>query len=107
MSPAQIKSRAAAFARTLRSKAPAGTRVELCDGHSVIGGGSCPGSHLSTTLVAVDSAAHRPKAVESALRAQSPPVIVRLEADRALIDLRTVFPAQESTLRNSLLRVLE
>jgi L-seryl-tRNA(Ser) seleniumtransferase len=64
----------------------------------LIGGGSCPEWTLPTSLVALESDSVRPNLIEKRLRQQDPPVILRLEEDRILIDLRTVFPAQESVL---------
>ena len=72
--------------------------MRLLDGSSVVGGGSCPECRLPTTLVALESNAIRPNTIESRLRSQEPAIILRLEEDRVLIDLRTVFPSQESTL---------
>jgi L-seryl-tRNA(Ser) seleniumtransferase len=94
----EMKKRAQSFVRRLRSKLPAGTKVYLLDGNSVIGGGSCPESLLPTKLIAIESDFVRPAAIESRLRSQNPAVIIRLEDDRALIDLRTVFPVQEPLL---------
>ena len=48
----------------------------------------------------------RPNLIESRLRLQNPPIIVRLEEDKLLIDLRTVFPDQERTLIDSLRKAL-
>ena len=39
--------------------------------------------------------------------AKDPPVIVRLEEDRLLIDLRTVFPDQEKALIDAMAKALE
>jgi L-seryl-tRNA(Ser) seleniumtransferase len=76
--------------------------VRLSKGDSVIGGGSCPESQLLTTLITLESGSVRPSLIESRLRSQDPPVILRVEEDKVLIDLRTVFPAQESVLIRSL-----
>ena len=57
-------------------------------------------------LLAVESSRHTPNLIESRLRAQRPPIIIRIEEDRALLDLRTVFPEQERELLNGLLQAL-
>jgi L-seryl-tRNA(Ser) seleniumtransferase len=70
--------------------------VELIQGRSVIGGGSTPGQSLPTWLIALG-----PGPVvewEAALRRQDPPVIARIEEERLLLDLRTVFPEDEEAL---------
>ena len=39
---------------------------------------------------------------EKRLRSSQPPVIARIEDDRLLLDLRTVFPEEEEELRRAL-----
>lgn len=69
---------------------------ELIQGQSVIGGGSTPGQALPSWLIALDvSDAAR---AEHRLRQGDPPVIVRIDKDRLLIDLRTVFPDEDGDL---------
>lgn len=93
-----VQKRARNFARKLRTKLPKGVQVSIIKGDSVVGGGSCPECHLPTVLIALESNSIRPGAMESRLRLQDPSIIIRLEDDRALIDLRTVFPVQEPML---------
>jgi L-seryl-tRNA(Ser) seleniumtransferase len=90
-------------ARSLRERLP-DIEVTLEDGDSVIGGGAAPSALLPTTLVSI-----RPKnltATELAarLRASDPPVIARIEEDRVLLDLRTVFPEQDELVLEALHR---
>jgi L-seryl-tRNA(Ser) seleniumtransferase len=65
-------------------------------GESVIGGGSTPEQSLPAWLVALPGDALR---LERALRESSPPVIARIERDRVVLDLRTVFEEEEEELR--------
>ncbi len=73
-------------------------RVE--PGESVIGGGSTPEQAIPTWLIAVKHA--DVVAAEERLRAADPPVIVRIEDGRLLLDLRTVFPEEEEELKSAL-----
>ena len=73
----------------------AGLVANVVAGFSTIGGGSAPGTQLPTRLVAIELPAVR---LESALRAQRPPVIARIEDERVLLDLRTVPPEQDQQL---------
>ena len=75
--------------------------LELIEGRSVAGGGSTPEQTLPTWLLAVPGNAVR---AERALRAGSPPVIGRIENDRLVLDLRTVFPEEENDLVRTLQR---
>jgi L-seryl-tRNA(Ser) seleniumtransferase len=102
----EIRNRSRRFARRLRLRLRSGLDVKVIHGASVVGGGSCPECHLPTSLLAIESDRLRPNRIEARLRAQSPPVIVRLEEDRALIDLRTVFPEQENGLLDGLVKAL-
>jgi L-seryl-tRNA(Ser) seleniumtransferase len=97
----EIESRARAFVAgsAAVSAAPgAGLQLEIVAGESVIGGGSTPGRALKTTLLALRHASLTAAQLEERLRAATPPVIARVEADRVLLDLRTVFPSQEAAL---------
>ncbi len=73
-------------------------KAELCDGKSLIGGGAAPTAVLPTRLIALT---HRDLSADDLcgrLRRADPPVIARVEEGRVLLDLRTVFPAQDSVI---------
>ena len=74
--------------------------ASLVGGASVIGGGSTPQQSLDTWLIAVEAA--DVVAAERKCRSFDPPVIARIENDRLLFDLRTVFPDEEERLRAAL-----
>jgi L-seryl-tRNA(Ser) seleniumtransferase len=78
--------------------------VAIVPGESVVGGGATPEQPISTFLVAI--ACEDAAGVERRLRAQDPPVIARIERDRLMIDLRTVFEEEESELARGLTRAL-
>jgi L-seryl-tRNA(Ser) seleniumtransferase len=73
-----------------------GLRASVIEGSSVAGGGSTPGQPLKSWLVAIDCA--DVVEAEQRCRMSDPPVIARIEDGRLLLDLRTVFPAEESQL---------
>jgi L-seryl-tRNA(Ser) seleniumtransferase len=102
----ELNRRARNFSRRLRAKLPEKVKVSVSDGESVVGGGSCPDCHLPTSLVAIESVEPSPNMIESRLRALDPPIIIRLEEDKVLVDLRTVFPAQESILIEGLIQAV-
>jgi len=93
----QIRGRAAQFL----SRIP-GVKAELISGRSVIGGGSTPAIELPTTLIAIKTSSAT--ASERRLRTGRTPVVVRLEKERLLLDLRTVLPEQEPLLAEMLRR---
>lgn len=103
---ADLKRRARRFLRKLKPRLPAEANARLCEGESVVGGGSCPGFSLPTTLIALESGRLSPNTIESRLRSQEPAIILRLDENRVLLDLRTVFPEQEPALIDGILRAV-
>jgi L-seryl-tRNA(Ser) seleniumtransferase len=73
--------------------------LDIVEGRSVAGGGSTPAQSLPTWLVVVPGNAF---AIEKKLRANTPPVIARIENDRVVLDLRTVFAEEEDALESAL-----
>jgi L-seryl-tRNA(Ser) seleniumtransferase len=105
MSVAEISARTDAFCKTLWARiAGVDAEVEIGDGRSLVGGGSTPAQSLATKVLRIASARHSASELEGRLRsgAGGAPVIARIEDDRLLIDLRTVFPEQEAGLAEAL-----
>ncbi|MBN1369661.1 MAG: L-seryl-tRNA(Sec) selenium transferase [Dehalococcoidaceae bacterium] len=79
-----------------------GIAAEVKPGLSMVGGGSLPDQTLPTTLIAI-----KPEisldAFSNRLRFATPPVIGRIEDERFLVDLRTVFAHQEEQLMQKIL----
>ena len=92
----ELTARAAALAGKLTQIRS--VSAELEDGESVIGGGSTPGQSLPAKLVAIRYSSLSAAELEAALRLNHPPVIARLERDRLLLDLRTVFEEQDAEI---------
>ena len=101
----EIARRAGQFVDRLRCAAPRDFSVEVRDGFSVIGGGSTPDQQLPTHLISISSARHSAAAIEKRLRKpeNGTPVIARIEDDQLVIDLRTVFADEESSLAAALI----
>jgi L-seryl-tRNA(Ser) seleniumtransferase len=105
ISEQEIASRAARLAE--RIAAVPGCAVQIEDGESVVGGGSMPGQSLPTKLLAVTHARHSAQELEALLRRNSPPIIARIERDRLLLDLRTVFEDQDAEVVTAFERIVE
>jgi L-seryl-tRNA(Ser) seleniumtransferase len=93
----ELRTRAEAFAQRLRD-----VRTEILEGSSLIGGGATPEQPLASWLVAVQCA--DVVEAERQCRLNDPPVIARIEDDRLLFDLRTVFPSEEEELARVILQ---
>ena len=94
LSAASIRARAEALVARTR-----GIRAEVVPGNSLAGGGATPQQTIPTWLIAMECNA---AAAEAALRAADPPIIARIEDEKLILDLRTVFPAEEDELAAAL-----
>ncbi|HKE08679.1 MAG TPA: L-seryl-tRNA(Sec) selenium transferase [Candidatus Acidoferrum sp.] len=76
------------------------TEIEMAEGRSLVGGGSTPAQSLPTMVLRIAGGRYSASALEARLRLTTDrlPVIARIEDDRLLLDLRTVFPEQEPAL---------
>jgi L-seryl-tRNA(Ser) seleniumtransferase len=91
----ELRARAEAWAQALPSDDAEG---EVMPGESTVGGGSLPGETLPTFVLSVRPRRARVVAVASRLRTGDPPVVARIEANRLLLDPRTVLPSQDRAL---------
>ena len=77
-------------------------RVEIIDGESIVGGGAAPSSALPTRLLAMTCEGLSADQFSGRLRGSDPSIIVRVEEGRVLLDLRTVFPEQDTAVAAAL-----
>ena len=96
LSREDVDKRAKAMEQDLRDCA--GMRVEVIDGQSVIGGGAAPSAVLPTSLLAVRAERLSADELLARLRGANPPVVARVQQDRVVLDLRTVFPEQDASV---------
>jgi L-seryl-tRNA(Ser) seleniumtransferase len=104
----ELERRSKAFVERLAGQLSKDARVEIAPGFSVIGGGSTPDQSLPTRLVVVSTLRHSAEKLEERLRRpeRGAPVIARIEDDRLVLDLRTVFAEEEAALAEVLLAAL-
>ena len=98
----EIGKRAEALAAGLSTST---LKVEIVDGESIIGGGAAPSSALPTRLLALARDNLSADELAARLRNSAPPIIARVEEGRVVLDLRTVFPEQDATLAEALVRI--
>ncbi len=105
----ELKRRAENFLRELTPELPLGeVELEIVDGASLAGGGSTPTQSLPTKIIRIASARYSASQLEQRLR-RAPAgisVIARVEEDRLVLDLRTVFAEQEPLLLKTLAAAL-
>ena len=97
-----IGRRAEALAAQVRSPK---LQIRVIDGESVIGGGAAPSSVLPTRLLALTSKNLSADDLAARLRGCEPPIIVRVDEGSVLVDLRTVFPEQDTIVAMALGRI--
>jgi L-seryl-tRNA(Ser) seleniumtransferase len=105
----EIAARTRAFREALLAQTDdADAEIEIAEGRSLVGGGSTPAQSLATCVLRIASARHSATALEARLRqsTEHPAIIARIEEERLLVDLRTVFPEQESLLAKALAAAL-
>ena len=107
--PRVLKHRSENFIREVRPKLPLDeVEIEVVDGASLAGGGSTPTQSLPSKVIRIASARYSAAKLEQRLR-RAPAgisVIARVEEDRLILDLRTVFPEQEPLLVKTLAAAL-
>src|ERR1700687_3911031 len=97
----EIARRADNFLAVLRTKiAPGNAHCEITDGSSLAGRGSTPAHSLPTKLIRIRASQFSAAQLEERLRVSGDetPVIASALDEALILDLRTVFPEQESAL---------
>lgn len=104
-SPEHIEARAQQLMEQVRQQSGENSQLEfeIKKGVSVIGGGSTPGQEIATVLIVLNSPAHSARSIESVLRNQSVPILARIEGNKVLLDLRTVFEGDEENIVRALI----
>lgn len=80
-------------------------RGEVVASRSTVGGGSLPEETLPTHVLALNVS--QPNSFLAALRMLQPPIIARIEAERVMMDPRTVLPEEEGAFLRGIASVLE
>ncbi len=79
--------------------------IILKESQSFLGGGSLPQQSLPTYVLRFDSGS-TPEILSEKFRKLRPPVIGRIEDEKFVLDLRTVFPEQDDLMVESIRKVL-
>ena len=76
--------------------------MDCVDGHSRIGGGALPLQELPTRLLSLRPKKLSAQDMEAWLRSYDTPIIVRIEADQVLLDMRTIQENELETVAQAL-----
>lgn len=102
----RIRERAETLAASLMERF-GGAGVKLWEGSSRVGGGALPAAELPTVLLSLQVPGLEISALARRLRCGDPAVMVRLQQERLLLDLRTVDPGEDALLRQAILAAVD
>jgi L-seryl-tRNA(Ser) seleniumtransferase len=77
-------------------------KIDLADGDSKVGGGALPLFVLPTRLLSLNPRKLSAHHIEEWLRSHNPPIIVRVEKDQVLLDVRTIQDRELKTVARAL-----
>ena len=98
----KIKERAVRILKQISSKS---AKLSVVQTTSYLGGGSLPGQGLPSYAVALETVLPL-EDIAKRFRLAKPPVIGRIYQERFLLDLRTVFPEQDSVIASVISQIL-
>ncbi len=105
MSQGELRGRAEALAEELRGVEGV-ARADAGEDVAYVGGGSLPDQAMKTWVVEVEAREVSDAELASRLRTGDPAVMGRVRDGKVVLDVRTVFPAQEAELVEALRRAL-
>lgn len=107
MTADRIAERAGRLIHRIEEETEGRMRARLQQGESVVGAGSAPGVALKTTLIAMENDDLSAASIQEGLRKHGIPVIVRVERDCVMIDLRTVATEEEAIIVEALASLVQ
>ncbi len=106
MPATELQRRCHELAESARSRIGRLIDIEVVPAPSTVGGGALPTTELESFALALAPRELSLDNLVCRLRRQQPPVIGRAQDERLLLNLRTVFPAEEEPLLQSLEKAL-
>jgi L-seryl-tRNA(Ser) seleniumtransferase len=76
--------------------------IGLLDGFSRVGGGAMPLEEIRSCLISISSGAHPASKIERFFRSYNPPIIIRVEKNLALLDVRTIQEKELGTVAEAI-----
>lgn len=95
---ASMKKKAGRLFRMIGALGTRNLSLDLTDGDSKVGGGALPLFVLPSRLLRITPGAISAHDMEEWFRAYDPPIIVRVEKDQVLMDLRTILDTELKTV---------
>ncbi len=76
--------------------------IGLCDGFSRVGGGAMPLEEIRSCLISISSRTYPASKIERFFRSYNPPIIIRVEKNLALLDVRTIQEKELTTVAKAI-----
>lgn len=106
MSVEELKQRSQTFSEQLLPQIETLSSIEIIEENSCVGGGALPITDLPGVALSFAPCQITPDQLAKRLRSAQHPVVARIQDNRLIINLRTVLPAQELTLSQTLIDAL-
>ena len=97
-----LKAKAGRLLRRVKTKDGANFKVDTIDGISKVGGGAMPLMKLQTCLVRLIPAKMTAHYINERFKTFNPPIIVRVEQDSVLLDVRTIQDKELKTVARAI-----
>jgi len=102
-----IRKRAEKLYNRLISSLPDSFFISMEDDYSEVGGGSMPMHRMPTTVISLYSDRFTVNQLEKKLRSNEIPIITRINKDKVLIDIRTIWEDEFNVIEEALIRALK
>lgn len=106
MKPEELLRRSEDFMFRLQPLLEGVCTISIIKENSCVGGGALPITDLPGVALALTPLHTSPDQLANQLRTADHPIVARIQEDRLLINLRTVFPAQEADIARTLQHIL-
>lgn len=101
----KLRPKAASFARRLRREFGSRVDARVVRTMAQSGGGALPGVNIPSYGVAVSYEGHTANCIEEALRHTDPPVIVTIQDEKVVFDMRTLLKGDEARIISALKQI--
>jgi L-seryl-tRNA(Ser) seleniumtransferase len=97
-----LKAKAGRLLRMIKNRDGDNFRIDTVDGTSKVGGGAMPLMELHTRLLRLNPAKMTAHNINEKLKGYDPPIIVRVEQDSVLLDVRTLQDKELKTVAGAI-----
>lgn len=101
-----LEQRTRNFSEQLQQLLGSSCELEVISENSCVGGGALPVTDLPGCALALSPARISPEQLALQLRTSAHPIVARIQDDRLILNLRTIFPHQEDVVAQMLQQII-